>query len=352
MSSIEPTKTFRTHRMLCHMLRALGYARIISFDSFRKPNFKLVADILYWLCVKLDPSTEISANINGEAERVFFVRNTLGLLIAKVRINVNPKNVYYADYRAIGELYKIVEVLYRGLETDTDNSESTTDFSLPQKFDKRKTKELAKEITASGQKLYELLSRENELKENRDKAIVTLEAVLKDYNTSPGSVEKHIRKLITDQLDVNAEMEGYVKALEQKERDLVTKTSRKRMDIERFEKKLKMLSNMKPAYVEEMERYERELERLFQVYLDKYRNLDYLEQRYDKINQEEKSKNKDLLNHLEKMQAQIKKNEEKMFENNIDDIEVRNMNKVVGKFNLKNDAIMEDRREEDEDYMF
>ena len=115
MSTIEPTKTFRTHRMLCHMLRALGYPRIVSLDSFRKPNFKLIADILYWLCVKLEPNTEISANINGEAERVFFVKNTLGLLIAKVRININPKNIYYADYRAIAELYKIVEVLYRGL---------------------------------------------------------------------------------------------------------------------------------------------------------------------------------------------------------------------------------------------
>lgn len=35
--------------------------------------------------------------------------------------------------------------------------------------------------------------------------------------------------------------------------------------------------------MEEMERYEGELERLFKSYLDKTRNLDYLESVFDKI---------------------------------------------------------------------
>lgn len=33
-------------------LRALGYPRRVSVDSFRKPNFPLVADVLYWLVHK------------------------------------------------------------------------------------------------------------------------------------------------------------------------------------------------------------------------------------------------------------------------------------------------------------
>ena len=48
-------------------------------------------------------------------------------------------------------------------------------------------------------------------------------------------MEKHIKRLIAEQLDVNAEMEGYVKALEQKEKDLADKTRRKKMEIERLE---------------------------------------------------------------------------------------------------------------------
>jgi len=47
-------------------MRALGYPRIVSMENFRRPNFELVADILYWLALKYDPNTEISDNIDEE----------------------------------------------------------------------------------------------------------------------------------------------------------------------------------------------------------------------------------------------------------------------------------------------
>lgn len=31
------------------VMKDLGYPRLISLDSFRQPNFELVADCLYWL---------------------------------------------------------------------------------------------------------------------------------------------------------------------------------------------------------------------------------------------------------------------------------------------------------------
>ena len=31
------------------IMKALGYPRLISLDSFRLPNFELVADCLFWL---------------------------------------------------------------------------------------------------------------------------------------------------------------------------------------------------------------------------------------------------------------------------------------------------------------
>ncbi len=73
------------------------------------------------------------------------------------------------------------------------------------------------------------------------------------------------------------------------------------MEKERLEKKLKALSNIKPAYVEEMERQEKELERLFQLYLSKQRNLDYLENKFDQIHFEEKEKKQQVRHYLEKM---------------------------------------------------
>lgn len=47
--------SYRELRNFCEMMRALGYSRLISMENFRKPNFELVADILYWLASRVDP---------------------------------------------------------------------------------------------------------------------------------------------------------------------------------------------------------------------------------------------------------------------------------------------------------
>ena len=198
------------------MLHILGYKKAISLDSFRKPNFKLIADILYWLCKKMDSSTNISPNINGEVERVNFLKNTLSLLVSKTRVNINPKNIYFSDYRVIPELIKIISLLYKGRLRDSSDSTNIGDFTLPSKFDKRKTKDLAKSITKNGKDLYKLIGKENVLNKKMDTAIGILENVLKDYNTSSGKIEKHIEKLIEEQKVNNKEILGYVNELEKK----------------------------------------------------------------------------------------------------------------------------------------
>lgn len=60
---------------------------------------------------------------------------------------------------------EIVNLLYRGSELTSEEGDQVGDFSLPSKFDKRKTKDLAKEITQHGMELYELLGKENILEE-------------------------------------------------------------------------------------------------------------------------------------------------------------------------------------------
>ena len=41
--------SYRELKTFTEMMRALGYPRLISMENFRKPNFELVADILYWM---------------------------------------------------------------------------------------------------------------------------------------------------------------------------------------------------------------------------------------------------------------------------------------------------------------
>lgn len=93
--------SFRECRSLCEMLRALNYNRIVSLENFSKPNFELVADILFWLALKYDPNNDLSDDINEEKDRVEFIRSVVNLFAVKARVKLNPKKLYQADADAV-----------------------------------------------------------------------------------------------------------------------------------------------------------------------------------------------------------------------------------------------------------
>ena len=95
------------------MLRSLNYNRIVSLENFSKPNFELIADILYWLAQKYDPQADISDDINEEKDRVEFMRTIVNLFAVKARIKLNPKKLYQADSDAVTEILKITSLLYK-----------------------------------------------------------------------------------------------------------------------------------------------------------------------------------------------------------------------------------------------
>ena len=64
---------------------------------------------------------------------------------------------------------------------------------------------------------------------------------MNQYNNSSVSVEEHVKKLINDQVDNNKEIENYLKKIQKKEKDLIDKIRRKKMEAERLEKKLRSL---------------------------------------------------------------------------------------------------------------
>lgn len=65
--------------------------------------------------------------------------------------------------------------------------------------------------------------------------------------------------------------------------------------------------------MEEYERLEQELEGMYQIYIEKYRNIDYLEQELEKYNKTEEQKLKRAKDELLKIQKKIKEQEMKDF---------------------------------------
>ena len=79
-------------------------------------------------------------------------------------------------------------------------------------------------------------------------------------------------------------MEDTVKQLKLDENELLNKLTRRKQELERADKRLKGIENVKPEYQEEYERLEQELERFYHVYVEKFTNIDYLESELDMYN--------------------------------------------------------------------
>merc|ERR1712025_517877 len=79
-------------------------------------------------------------------------------------------------------------------------------------------------------------------------------------------------------------------------------------ELERHEKRLKSLESVRPAFMDEYEKLEVDLKREYEVYLEKFRNLDYLEHRLNEVNAAEALRVKQAERALKLMQAQLQMN--------------------------------------------
>ena len=65
--------SYREARNFCEIMRSLGYNRTISIENFRIPNFKLVAEILYWFIQRFDSKADIPLDVSDDKDRVEFI---------------------------------------------------------------------------------------------------------------------------------------------------------------------------------------------------------------------------------------------------------------------------------------
>ena len=308
--------SYRELRNLCEELRSLGYPRLVSLDNFRTPNFGLVADILYWLMHRYDPSVTLSDNISTEDLRVAFVTSAVQAMWSKGSIRLKPKNLYAADGRAVKELLKISDVLYKAQKLSAASEGGPramhASFAGTAKFsDMKATRELATEITSSGIKLYDLLEEEQELAQDRARALRFLDSISNNLNSN--KEHEHIERCVRDavrQANENADaLERQSKEFEIDLKALRVKIKKKQSELERSDKRLKSLQNVRPAFMDEYESLEVELQKQYEVYLERFRNLDFLEHEMDKYNQKEKDEMDERNRALKRMQKRLREEE-------------------------------------------
>jgi len=311
------------------MMKALGYQRLVSIENFRKPNFELCADVLFWLVYRYDPASEISDDISTEDKRIAFLQNVAQIVYSKARIKLNIKQLYKADGHAVRELLKIATILYDAILTQQSDVDTSSGDALATKLeDLKHARNLATEIVDSGAKLYTLLGKEEELKKSRERALQFLDSISLNLesNDSHDQIERNIMQQINIISDNITDLEQMCGDLDKDQKSLKAKIERKQMDLERADKRYNSLKKVRPAFMEEYDVMERELKQVYETYLQRFRNLQYLESelhKYRKVEMEKKQESDRALSRmrgrLEAEELRILRGEQEVDETRIDD---------------------------------
>uniref|UniRef100_A0A8C8VPX9 Clusterin associated protein 1 n=1 Tax=Pelusios castaneus TaxID=367368 RepID=A0A8C8VPX9_9SAUR len=294
------------------MMRALGYPRLISMENFRTPNFMLVSEMLLWLCKRYEPQTDVPSDVETEQDRVFFIKAVAQFMATKAHIKLNTKKLYQADGYAVKELLKITSVLYNAMKTKRMETTAVAEeesnkfkFDLGSKIaDLKAARQLASEITSRGASLYDLLGKEVELRELRTESIARPLEI--------NETEKLMKIAIKDVLEQVQKTKDMLNNVASDETNLEAKIEKRKLELERNQKRLQTLQSVRPAFMDEYEKIEEELQKQYRSYLEKFRNLAYLEQQLDDHHRLEQERFEEAENTLRLMQNRLKEEEKRL----------------------------------------
>ncbi len=317
--------SFRELRNFCEIMRSLGYPRIISMENFRIPNFKLVAEITYWLIKRFDPKANIPDEIEEERDRVEFIRAACQFFYQNLKIKLNLKKLYSSDGYCVQELLKIAEILYKAKNSikSKEDFEFSTELDITtRKAEITNVKNLSNEIVETGLNLLDLLEKEKGLREAREKAIEFLENITKNSDSKKESeqIEKRIISILQNQQNTLEQLDDHIMSLKNKSTELDEEIKMKTIEMERSEKRLDSLNNAKPAHFNEMRQLESELSQVYRIYVEKIRNHDFLANQLEKYHSLEEERNKNINRELKAIQDNMKKINERNLNDENDEL--------------------------------
>uniref|UniRef100_A0A3B4TWN9 Clusterin associated protein 1 n=1 Tax=Seriola dumerili TaxID=41447 RepID=A0A3B4TWN9_SERDU len=311
--------SFRDLRNFTEMMRALGYPRLISMENFRTPNFTLVAEILIWLVKRYEPHMDIPTDVDTESDRIFFIKAVAQFMATKAHIKLNTKRLYQADGYAVKEMLKITSVLYSAMKTkqmalgdqvEEDNSKFKFDLSS-RISDLKAARQLASEVTSKGASLYDLLGKEVDLREMRTAAIARPLEI--------NETEKALRAAIKEILQSVEKTKDMLSNVVSDETSLDAKIEKKKQELERNRKRLQTLQSVRPAFMDEYEKIEEDLQKQYDTYVEKFRNLCFLESQLDEYHRLEQERFEEAENTLRMMQHKMREEERDLMRSSYED---------------------------------
>ncbi|XP_029355565.1 clusterin-associated protein 1 homolog [Echeneis naucrates] len=311
--------SFRDLRNFTEMMRALGFPRLISMENFRTPNFTLVAEILIWLVKRYEPHMDIPTDVDSESDRIFFIKAVAQFMATKAHIKLNTKRLYQADGYAVKELLKITSVLYSAMKTkqmalddQVEEENNKFKFDLSSRISDLKTaRQLASEVTSKGASLYDLLGKEVELREMRTAALARPLEI--------NETEKVLRAAIKEVLQSVEKTKDMLNNVVSDENSLDAKIEKKKQELERNRKRLQTLQSVRPAFMDEYEKIEEDLQKQYDTYVEKFKNLCFLESQLDEYHRLEQERFEEAENTLRMMQHKLREEEQDLMRSSLKD---------------------------------
>lgn len=248
----------------------------------------------------------IAADIDTATDRVLFLQTIGRAMFAKSRIKLNLRKLYTADGHAVRELLKIARLLYDASRSADAAGGSAADgdggagaVALPvDAAQMRAVRDLAAEVQAVGNRLQEALLREADLARARQRAA---------FSTDSAVVEDQLREAVQAVHSSAAAMEAQAEGLEKERRALEAKMKKRGDELERQRQRLTAVQGVRPAYMAEHERLQGELGALFAEYLERHRNLEYLQRRLEAQEARERKEAEDDERRMRKVQAKMQR---------------------------------------------
>lgn len=334
--------TYRDISHLCEMARVLSYPRLISMENFRQPNFRLVAELMTWLVKQYDPLADVPSDIEGEQDRVMFIRAITQIIATRAHVKLNTKKLYQADGYAVKEILKVITPLYKALR-DSENKEldDEDDIDLQYRYAMnedigtlKNARQLCSTITQKGANLHELLGKELDAREARQEVMGrTMEL---------SEVQEGIREAENAAKRELAKFEKLINNVQTDEVALDEKIAKRQEEKDRHQRRLDMLKNVRPSFMNDFEKFENELSDLYNNYVLKFRILSYLEKELEGHFRNQREKVQEVSRqYMQTMNSQLTEQDQQRFNRQLQD-----QNDDIG---LQSDEDEDDESDEDDD---
>jgi DNA repair exonuclease SbcCD ATPase subunit len=183
---------------------------------------------------------------------------------------------------------------------------------------------LGKKLTDSAARLHDLLGQESTNQEEINKIVSTL------YHDANSSSQEQVGRKRPTTTTLETTVEAFLKEkmasikhdvcsleeelthLEADKHDAVFDLNRKNEELERNKIRLRNLQHTRPSYMDEYESLEKELQKQYDLYMERYRNIHYLHHELKSVEKEEQALQDKIQKRTMELQTRLREEEQQM----------------------------------------